>query len=288
MFQRDSILLGVTFLSYCSILPQVVSAGEICDLCPFENQIPHKPWVVLTYKSETTGMYETTTCGDAQRLARLGAFNNCAMLHYISVYFCDCGAVYDNVQTPSPTPAPTPAPTEKPPPETCTLCTDRKPMANENKFVAGKTCHQWELEANSQDSQKEGHCHIYQAALGIHCGCNAPNWNMYPYRTFCRICPEAEKMVDPTVKLNLGYAGTKYCVELEKDMNTDVFERCALEQRIYGPLCNCQNVPSPPPVPVPSPPVPAPAPVKVPTKPTRPSSSGKSSKKYLRKLSNRY
>lgn len=203
--------------------------GEYCSLCSNPFDVPRNEDGVLTYIG-STGSIQVATCIEAYGKALMGEFQDCNDLHFMSREYCDCGPS-NGGGTVHPTPSPK-----------CTLCEDGSELIDPDFVVAGLTCKEWEEKANEENDES---CYAYQSSIGLHCGCNEPDWNQDEFKQYCRFCPNSGTRVKNEA-IAVTDQGFQYCTKLELDINLYPIHSCAREQYLYGDICECEEI-SPPP-----------------------------------------
>lgn len=199
--------------------------AEVCSLCPNINDTVSE-FTVIKFNEQLTA-----NCSYADQLAREGYFSNCSAIHesYVPIA-CGCS----NLEY------------------SCRLCGEGNELPLPNRKVAGRTCAEWEFEANTEFEQ--GDCNSWQKSMGAYCGCDisAPNF----FDGFCRICNNTV-LPNPNQTVTFVNGAVAYCASVEQDLNTqaatDAEVDCEFQQARYKKACKCDagiQLPSNPPTPV--------------------------------------
>lgn len=199
--------------------------AEECSLCPNINDTISE-FAVIKFNDQLTA-----NCSYADQLAREGYFSNCTAIHesFIPIA-CGCSDLEYS----------------------CRLCGEGNELPLPNRKVAGRTCAEWEYEANTEFEQ--GDCSSWQKSMGAYCGCDisAPGF----FDGVCRICNNT-LLPNPNQTVTFTNGRVAYCASVEQDLNTletvDAGIQCEDQQQKYKKACKCDagiQFPANPPTPV--------------------------------------
>lgn len=151
-----------------------VGFREYCRFCPIAGKRVKGDTFVTTNQGPRY-------CVQLEQDINLSPYQRCEFEQMIYGSFCGCEDIFTM------------------PISACTLCSDRSPLPNPYKMVAGKSCLEWEREAIDRPDDE---CSSYQGSYGIACGCNEPNFSLSPFDSYCKLCangyvnPEKCKCMD--------------------------------------------------------------------------------------------
>ena len=206
------VLICVTSLS--SLNHNVSVSAENCTVCSNETHIMNDETARIIWppnNSERTGF----SCAEIGEKAVQGYFSSCEGIHNLSDTICRCGL--------------------EEPPFTCPLCGEGLELPDPKRFVAGKTCEEWEDHATNKASTAD--CPHYQKSLGAYCGCDISEPNFFD--GFCRLCTD-RILPDYDKKVTFTDGRRKYCVSVEVDVNaySSRFNCTEQQEKFYKP-CAC-------------------------------------------------
>jgi hypothetical protein len=192
------------------------ASAEVCTVCSNETHIMKDQTAKVIWPP---GNNENTAleCSDIAAKAVVGFFSNCTILHSYSDDLCECGPKEEQ-------------------PITCPLCGEGVSLPEPNRFVAGKSCLQWEEYATTEAFEMD--CPYYQKSIGTYCGCDISDPNYFNHDgEFCRLCKN-EIIPDYNKKVTYVDGTQNYCVNVEVDVNVYSYRYdCSLEQNKYKKAC---------------------------------------------------
>jgi len=201
------------------------SFAVYCDLCSGGEQ-PRDPSAKFKYFSNKLNQEQIVSCKDASLMANNKVFSNCTQLHQRTKIYCGCDGNNSLERQ-------------------CSLC-KHDMLPNPSKVVAGKTCGNWENEANKDFIDD---CGVYQYTYGYHCGCDVENDALEKddtlenevHENFCYICGN-KTLPDPDKKIQYVNGKEEYCVEAEQKMNVRTNLNCSKMQSEYSDACSCNVI----------------------------------------------
>lgn len=207
---RSSLSLHFVILLAFRLFPALAEKCSICD-----DSITY-PGAMFQYQLSGGG-YRWVNCTVGGQLALGGSFTNCTLLRANTEKIC-CST---------------------PIPKTCPLCGISTILPHPQRVIAGKTCAQWQADADYDFKGKN--CDAWQKSMGIYCGCDITDQNFFD--GFCRICNSSIlPNYNATIKWDNVAVEETYCAVYEQKMNSlSQSQTCEFEQSRLKNSCQCEH-----------------------------------------------